>query len=163
MRVIERKMVRAVLAGKPMSDRNTTVSHMLIGDVRVTDVRLHGNKIATVTTGGADSLEITLAGWPTRTTRSRLNALLSEFAPGAHISQHNWEQWYSGPSQHGAGSMPMGSRETLTVPMSGSYNGDVRRIMARSRKVRDDSIAAHAAAIAAGRELREFGSSYGEI
>lgn len=50
-------------------------------------VKLHGNEIARVIDG---KLEITLAGWPTVTTRERVNGILSEFGSPlrVHQSQH---------------------------------------------------------------------------
>lgn len=52
-----------------------------------TCVLLHGNEIARVIGG---KLEINLAGWPTTTTRERLNGILSEFGSSLrlHQSQH---------------------------------------------------------------------------
>lgn len=55
---------------------------------------LHGNTIAFQGTYTTDSaLCVTLAGHPTRTTRSRLNALLRSFGYDASIWQHGGTQY----------------------------------------------------------------------
>ena len=54
---------------------------------------LHGNKIATWNDNGyePDTFSITNAGWPSVTTRERLNGL-----PGVHATQKNYEQILNG-------------------------------------------------------------------
>ena len=41
-----------------------------------------------------ENLRITLAGWPTVTTRERLNGLLTELGKRDRVWQHNHEQYY---------------------------------------------------------------------
>ena len=53
-------------------------------------VKLHGNKIAEVY---ANSIVLFDGGWQTVTTKSRLNALLDEFATGTGVIQRNFD-WY---------------------------------------------------------------------
>ena len=53
---------------------------------------LHGNLIAENTSD--KGLRITLAGWPTTTTRERLNGLLTELGKREGIWQRNHEQYY---------------------------------------------------------------------
>ena len=53
---------------------------------------LHGNLIAEYT--NKCGLRITLAGWPTATTRERLNGLLTETGKEEGIWQRNHEQYY---------------------------------------------------------------------
>lgn len=78
MRAIEAKMLAAIRARKPMKSGNTEVSVSAVQE-RV-EVRLHGNEIARVYfTGG---IAVTLAGWDTPTTRSRVNAVLRAFDRG---------------------------------------------------------------------------------
>lgn len=72
MRKIEREMIAAIRANKARILGNTYVNP-IVGGV---EVHLHGNHIATLTDMG---LRFTLAGWPTPTTRSRINALLRVF------------------------------------------------------------------------------------
>ena len=57
----------------------------------VSEVRLHGNLIARV---GDTFLELFDGGWQTNTTKSRLNAILSEHGcPGDGVFQKNF-QWF---------------------------------------------------------------------
>lgn len=72
MRKIERDMIAAIRSGKNRQLGNTYVNPVVGG----IEVRLHGNLIAVLTD---QRLRFTLAGWPTPTTRSRINALLREF------------------------------------------------------------------------------------
>lgn len=74
MRKIERDMIAAIRAGKSKVIGNTQVSVEPV----VTRVFLHGNHIATLR-NNLERVEFTLAGWPTPTTRSRINALLQTF------------------------------------------------------------------------------------
>ena len=72
MRKIETQMIAAVKGDKNWTKDNTSV---IIED-GVSKVYLHGNLIAEV---GDDFLKLFDGGWQTTTTKSRLNALLSEF------------------------------------------------------------------------------------
>ena len=75
MRVIEAKMIAAVLTGSSMKSGNTEVTTRTREDgARITTVYLHGNMIAQ--NGTTAGWGFRLAGWNTPTTRSRLNALL---------------------------------------------------------------------------------------
>ena len=84
-------MVEAVRNGKSMKCGNTEVcAHGL----RSWSVYLHGNHIARAS--DTHAFEFTLAGWPTPTTRSRINALLREFGPArARVYQQRDEQFYT--------------------------------------------------------------------
>ena len=86
MRKIETEMNSAVLSRRNFSKANTSVS---IND-RIAEVRLHGNLIARV---GDNFVQILDGGWQSVTTKSRLNALLSEFKPQFGVFQKNWT-WY---------------------------------------------------------------------
>ena len=89
MRKIESQMNAAITAGRDWSSSNTTVHHNEEENVMV--VRLHGNKIAEV---GDDFMTIFDGGWQSNTTKSRLNALFSEFCePGEGVFQKAW-QWF---------------------------------------------------------------------
>ena len=73
MRVIEAKMIAAVLTGSSMKSGNTEVVTRTREDgARITTVYLHGNLIAQ---NGTTGWGFRLAGWNTPTTRSRINAL----------------------------------------------------------------------------------------
>ena len=74
MRKIEAKMIAAVLTGSDMWCSNTEVVTRTREDgARITTVYLHGNMIAQ--NGALSGWRFRLAGWPTLTTRNRINAL----------------------------------------------------------------------------------------
>lgn len=80
MKVIEQKMIQAIKQGKPFSQSNTDV---VVSESGAILVYLFNNLIAEI----YDSkLNVTFAGWATPTTRSRLNAILTTFAPNKHVS-----------------------------------------------------------------------------
>ena len=73
MRKIESEMISAINNSMDWRSANTEVVSQQDG---VSLVYLHGNKIAEV---GDDYLTLFDGGWQSKTTKSRLNALLSEF------------------------------------------------------------------------------------
>jgi hypothetical protein len=88
-RKITNESIAAFLSNKPFSKANMTVivdDEDNIGDTCVY-LLLHGNEIARKNLNGT-SLEITDAGWPTRTTRERLNGL-----PGVCVFQKKHQQY----------------------------------------------------------------------
>ena len=93
MRLIEKNMNQAIRNRKAhWQSANTLVESFYcsatdrVGSI----VKLHGNKIAEVY---ANSIVLFDGGWQTVTTKSRLNALLAEFAPGTGVIQRHFE-WY---------------------------------------------------------------------
>ena len=89
MRKIESQMNAAINAGRDWSSSNTSVHFNEEEQVAV--VRLHGNKIAEV---GDGFMTIFDGGWQTVTTKSRLNALFTEFCePGEGVFQKAY-QWF---------------------------------------------------------------------
>jgi hypothetical protein len=78
MRKIEREMLSAILAGKDWQHGNTCVSHDPVVGGEECEVRLHGHLIAKRYLNG--QWEISLAGWNTVTTRSRLSTLIRGLA-----------------------------------------------------------------------------------
>ena len=77
MRKIEQQMIDAINNNQDWKSANTEVIHTCDNvNPPVSHVYLHGNKIAEV---GDDFLKLFDGGWQTTTTKSRLNALLSEF------------------------------------------------------------------------------------
>jgi len=92
MRKIEALMNNAITAKNDWQSGNTAVTHSP-GDVingPVSHVFLHGNKIAEV---GDNFIRLFDGGWQTVTTKSRLNAILSEHGlPGEKVfqKQHKW-------------------------------------------------------------------------
>ena len=88
-------MNRAIRSGRNFSNGNTTVSTTsFLNDKDVyceeSKVFLHGNHIATVK---RNSILLFDGGWQSNTTKSRLNALLSEFRPHTRVFQKNY-QWF---------------------------------------------------------------------
>ena len=73
MRKIEQQMIAAIKGNTDWKSANTEVITQQDG---VSFVYLHGNKIAEV---GDDFLKLFDGGYQSKTTKSRLNALLSEF------------------------------------------------------------------------------------
>lgn len=82
-------MIAAINSSKNWQSANTSVHFNEESNTSI--VRLHGNKIAEVTD---DSMTIFDGGWQTTTTKSRLNALCSQFCiTGEGVFQKNF-QWY---------------------------------------------------------------------
>ena len=87
MRKIEIQMNQAVQNGTDFRLANTSVSH----HEGVAIVRLHGSKIAEV---GDGFITLFDGGFQSTTTKSRLNALMSEFcSPGEGVFQKAF-QWF---------------------------------------------------------------------
>ena len=87
MRKIEQQMNNAIKGNKNWSSGNTQV----VTNDGVSTVYLHGNKIAMI-----DDTTMTIfdGGWQSNTTKSRLNALCSEFCiAGEGVFQKNF-LWY---------------------------------------------------------------------
>jgi hypothetical protein len=90
MRKIEQQMINALKTGNGMTGKNTTVSRC---DAQGEQwVYLHGNIIAHMDHKQRE-LTLTLAGWNTVTTRSRLNALSRVFG-GDRFSQKDFTPYY---------------------------------------------------------------------
>ena len=87
MRKIEKNMIEAIKNNKNWASQNTQV----LTNETTSNVYLHGNLIATV-----DDTTMTIydGGWRSNTTKSRLNALCSEFCiTGECVYQHDF-LWY---------------------------------------------------------------------
>ena len=89
MRKIEQMMCKAVQSSKDWKSANTEVVSSQDG---LSTVYLHGNKIAEV---GDDFLTIFDGGYQSVTTKSRLNALITEFCNAVTdgVFQKNY-QWF---------------------------------------------------------------------
>ena len=88
MRKIETQMITAVQNDERWSSANTTV---IPGWEGTSDVYLHGNKIATI---GEDWMQLFDGGRQSKTTKSRLNVILSEYGvAGESVFQKNFE-WF---------------------------------------------------------------------
>ena len=88
MRKIEKQMNQALRTFSNWSSGNTTVT----STPNEMQVHLHGNHIATLDKITMD-LFIFDGGWQSNTTKSRLNAILDEFADGSSVFQRNF-QWF---------------------------------------------------------------------
>ena len=89
MRKIEREMNAAIRDSRNWASGNTQVIYSPERDASY--VMLHGNHIATIL---ETSLEIYDGGYPSATTKSRLNAILSEFGmKGECVFQRNFK-WF---------------------------------------------------------------------
>jgi hypothetical protein len=95
MRQIERLMNQAITAGKNFKLANTEVVN--IGQESF--VYLYDNLIAVI---GDNFIELFDGGHQTATTKSRLNAILSEHGcPGEYVFQKNY-QWFVNYDKQGA-------------------------------------------------------------
>jgi len=93
MRKITQDAARAFKQGKNFSRDNTRVEvkkDLRFPDDNVTQLYLHGHCIAEQT---VNSLHISLCGWPTMTTRERLNGLLDTLNIQKHLYQEKHEQY----------------------------------------------------------------------
>ena len=109
MRKVEQQMNEAILNRKDFFKGNTSVENYITETgAREAVVKLHGNHIATI----GDTLQICDAGWQTVTTKSRLNALLNEFAEGCYLFQKNVD-WFLGDADGNV--LPFPTEEFVTV------------------------------------------------
>ena len=87
MRKIEQQMNAAIQSNANWSKANTSVRT----EDGVSYVYLHGNKIAEV---DEDSVTVFDGGWQTKTTKSRLNAIINEFCnpltDGVYQQNYQW-------------------------------------------------------------------------
>ena len=87
MRKIERQMNAAISEGRDWRSANTSVTM----NGNIAEVRLHGNLIAEVSD---ECVTLHDGGWQSVTTKSRLNAIMSEHClPGEGVFQEKWE-WF---------------------------------------------------------------------
>ena len=87
-------MNKAIRSKKNFSSGNTTVQTSTFFNSKdvyceESKVFLHGNHIATYD-HVTKELSLFDGGWQSNTTKSRLNALLDEFATGFSVFQKNW-------------------------------------------------------------------------
>jgi len=91
MRKIEQQMINAITNGENFSKDNTMVRINGLGGY-IQEVCLHGNLIIR---GSRGNYQISLAGWDTVTTKSRINAFLSMVAPNYRIYTKNHTTYLS--------------------------------------------------------------------
>ena len=90
MRKIEQQMNRAIANSTAWSLSNTRVEFN--DSTNCSSVFLHGHNIATVD-HSTNAVKISSCGWQTVTTKSRLNAILSEVKYGCSVFQKQFD-WY---------------------------------------------------------------------
>ena len=90
MRKIEQQMNRAISNRTNWAGSNTTVTYN--DSTNCSSVFLHGHQIATVD-HATNAVKVSSCGWQTVTTKSRLNAILSEVKYGCSVFQKQWN-WY---------------------------------------------------------------------
>jgi len=90
MRKIETQMNRAVVNKNDWSKANTFVDYN--SNTNCSTVVLHRTAIA-VYDHNTQALKLNTGGWYSNTTKSRLNAILSELIAGARVYQKNFE-WF---------------------------------------------------------------------
>ena len=90
MRKIERAMNFAISNKGNWSSSNTQVTFN--DSTNCSSVFLHGHQIATVD-HSTNAVKVSSCGWQTVTTKSRLNAILSEVKYGCSVFQKQWI-WY---------------------------------------------------------------------
>ncbi len=91
MRKIERQLITAInTPGSKLNSSNTQVRWS--DDQAVVEVLLHGHIIASINFAKS-TLVLSACGWETTTTKSRLNAILSDLVPGARIFANKFE-WF---------------------------------------------------------------------
>ena len=90
MRKIEQQMNRAIANRTDWSSSNTRVEFN--DSTNCSSVFLHGHQIATFA-HNLKAVKISSCGWQTVTTKSRLNAILSEVKYGCSVFQKNWN-WF---------------------------------------------------------------------
>ena len=93
MRKIERQMIHAInCPGKRWNNTNTKVRWS--DDQKYVEVLLHDHIIASINFAKNRAV-ISACGYETATTKSRLNAILSDLAPGARIYAKNFEWFFT--------------------------------------------------------------------
>jgi hypothetical protein len=96
-----KKIALAFVEGRSLTIKRTSVY------ANPSELWLHGSLIARTDAQGL--VWMTLAGWPTSTTRDRLNALCDAYGVPSRFTQCKFEQFYGG--------LPINSHEW--VPMAG--------------------------------------------
>ena len=90
MRKIERQMNFAISNKADWSSSNTRVEYNNLSNCST--IYLHGHLIAAVD-HNLKAVKLSSCGYETRTTKSRLNAILEEVKYGARIFQKDWN-WF---------------------------------------------------------------------
>ena len=109
MRKIEQQMNNAISNNQNWQSGNTVVTFDPLEEVSI--VHLHGNKIAEV---GNDFIRLFDGGWQSNTTKSRLNAILSEHGDvGDRVFQKAFDWFVSMNTAQGITTVPFFSSMRL--------------------------------------------------
>ena len=107
MRKIETQMNAAIANGTNWSSANTAVTF----DAEVAEVRLHGNLIAKI---GEGWIQLFDGGFQSTTTKSRLNAILSENGlPGERVFAKSFDWFITMNTANGPATVPFFSSMRL--------------------------------------------------
>lgn len=88
MRTIEREICNVIESGKDGCDRRVSERDRVWKTEGSTLVFLHNTKIVQIAEG---KMQLFARGWRSATTKSRLNAMLRNFAPQWRIVQKNFD------------------------------------------------------------------------
>lgn len=111
MKKIAQDLVCAFHEGRTAHVGNSSVTvNDPVADPGVATFRLHGHMIVTAHPDGA--VRVSLAGWPTPTTRSRINDICLALTGKRAVWQQKHEQW---GDPWGLPPRPIDSREWFTV------------------------------------------------
>lgn len=98
-RIIEQQMIRAIRYERDWRKDNTSVEvihngiHGTPSYQKEIEVRLHGNLIARIFPG--DRMILSSCGWRTKTTKSRINSILTGLNCSVRLYQESYV-WYLG-------------------------------------------------------------------
>ena len=90
MRKLERQMNFAISNKGNWKGSNTQVEYN--SNTNCSSIYLHGHQIATYD-HNTQAVKLSSCGYETRTTKSRLNAILQEVKSGCSVFQKNWD-WF---------------------------------------------------------------------
>jgi len=95
MRKITEVSTKAFFTDRTMKIGNTEVRQVPSGHLMITELLLHGNRIAWKPTGCTNNIMISAGGWTSNTTKERLNGVLWWHFNNSlvQIVQKNW-LWY---------------------------------------------------------------------
>lgn len=111
MRIIEERMIRAIKDNRDWREDNTRVVNTGLGTL---EVYLFDNLIAR-RLNARNEWELTLAGWNTVTTRSRINAILSAFFPDHAVGTRKGEPYLAWNNFTGSRALSEYERFTLSA------------------------------------------------
>lgn len=114
MRKITEEIVTAFLSRQDKTIGNSHAHHDRLAGGNISRLYLHGNLIAEMYEpdhANERRLRLTLAGWPTPTTRERLNGLCEKLGYGRAFYQHNHAQYFSA----GDGDREITAHESLVI------------------------------------------------